>query len=392
MQYRLDKKSQNELSVLGFGCMRLPRVMGKTDIEKSQALIMDAIEKGINFFDCAYLYPGSEVTLGTILEKNQVREKVYISTKLPLFKCQQYEDFDRLFNEQLRRLKTNYVDYYFMHNFSTIADWERLCSIGVEKWIEKQKKDGKIKQIGFSFHGAKGEFTKLVDAWDWQFAMIQYNYVNTHYQAGTDGLKYAHAKGLSVFVMEPLLGGRLANNLPKKAQDLFAAADPNSTPASWGLRWVLNHPEVTLLLSGMNELEQIAQNTIIATQTLPNTMTDKEMEIIQQVEKIFSDSYKIPCTGCNYCLPCPKGINIPDSFMAYNTSYSINRFAGIQQYATTTGGFSPTFSVRHCTDCKKCEKECPQDIKISDRLKDVAKRMEPLWYRAAMGIARRVMS
>ena len=391
MQYRLDKKSGNKLSVLGFGCMRLPHTAGRIDPQKAGRLIMEAISKGVNFFDTAYLYPGSEAALGSVLDKNKARDQVYISTKLPLFKCHKYEDFDRIFDEQLTRLKTNRIDYYFMHNISKFSDWERLRGLGIEKWIKEKKALGQIKQAGFSFHGARNDFIKLIDAYDWDFCMIQYNYININFQAGAPGLKYAHSKGLPVFIMEPLLGGRLAKDLPKEAVKLLARKNPEASPASWALRWVWDQPEVTMLLSGMNEAAQVSENIELAGQSQIGNMSEEELDVISQASEIFSAAYKIPCTACNYCLPCPKNINIPDSFAAYNASYSISRFTGIQQYATTTGGFSPSFSVSDCIKCGKCEERCPQNIAIIKRLSDVRKRMEPFWYRAAMAIARKVL-
>jgi len=391
MKYRLDSKSGNELSSLGMGCMRLPGTLGKIDQNKADQVIMEAISQGINFFDTAYIYPGSEVALGNTLDKNKVREEVFIASKLPLFKCNSYEDFDQLFNQQLQRLKTNYIDYYFMHNISKFDDWKRLCGLNVEKWIKGKKASGQIKQVGFSFHGVRGEFMKVVDDYDWDFCMIQYNYVNTHYQAGVEGLHYAYTKGIPVFIMEPLLGGQLARALPEKAANLLKQKNQEASYASWALRWLWNQPEVTLVLSGMNHLDQVRENAHLASEHGVGNMSPENLKVIEEVAKIFGESYKIPCTGCNYCLPCPKHINIPDSFMAYNTSYTINRFAGIQQYATTSGGFKSAFSLFHCIECGKCEKHCPQNIKIMEEIKVVRKRMEPFWYRGILGIVRRFM-
>ena len=392
MQYRLDEKSGNKLSALGLGCMRLPRNMGRTDMDKTEGVILEAINKGVNFFDTAYIYPGSEVALGAVLHKNKVREKVYVASKLPLFKCQTYDDFDKIFKEQLDRLKTTYIDYYFMHNIIKLSDWERLCTLGIEKWIQEKKDQGKIKQVGFSFHGMRAEFIQLIDAYDWDFTMIQYNYVNTNYQAGEHGLKYAYGKGVPVFIMEPLLGGLLANALPDKAAKLLREHSLDATPASWALRWLWNQKEVTLVLSGMNHIDQVLENTTLAGQSPVGNMTSQELGLIDKVAEVFSASYKIPCTGCNYCLPCPKHINIPDSFMSYNTSYSISRFAGITQYATTSGGLRSSFSLYDCTQCGKCEQNCPQHIKIVDSIKVVRKRMEPLWYRWLIFLLRKFMS
>ena len=391
MRYQLDKKSGNELSVLGFGCMRLPLSMGRVDLSKAEIIMMEAIDKGVNFFDTAYIYPGSEVALGYVIDKNKVRHKVYIATKLPLFKCNSYDDFDKIFCEQLNRLKTDYIDYYFMHSVSQYSDWERMCELGIEKWIEEKKSQGKIKQLGFSFHGTRDEFFSLLDAYDWDFCMIQYNYINVHYQAGVDGLKKAHAKGLPVFIMEPLLGGRLANALPEKAAVLLKEYNPEATPASWALRWLWSQSEVTLLISGMNELGQVNENTALAEQSQIGGMTAEELTVIDQAADILASSYKVACTGCNYCLPCPAKINIPDSFMAYNTSYSIGRLTGMHQYITTAGGFIPVYSVANCIKCGKCEKLCPQKIPIIETLKDVRSRMEPWWLRAVMALGRKIM-
>lgn len=251
MQYRIDPKSGNKLSILGFGCMRFPRNLDKIDMAKTEKLITAAVDKGINYFDTAYIYGGSEKALGEVLHKNQLRENVYIATKLPLAKCKSYEDFDKLFNEQLRRLRTDYFDYYFMHNLSDTKMWQKLCDMGIEDWIEKKKESRQVRQVGFSFHGAQKEFLALLDLYEWDFCQIQYNYINTDHQAGTAGLKRAAQKGLPVIIMEPLLGGALANSLPKKVQALFEKANHSRSPVEWALRWLWNQPEVTVVLSGI---------------------------------------------------------------------------------------------------------------------------------------------
>ena len=390
MQYRLDKKSNTKLSALGMGCMRLPKSMGTPDLKKADSLIMDAISKGINFFDAAYIYPGSEAALGHVLAKNNVREKVHISTKLPIFLCKTYEDFDKYFNIQLERLKTDYIDYYFIHALPSFTEWNRLKALNIEKWLEEKRAQGKIRQVGFSFHGVTSEFLKLVDDRDWDFCMIQYNYINTHYQAGTEGLKYANSKGIPVFIMEPLLGGRLADNLPQKAVQLMKSKDPSSTPAEWALRWVLNQEEVTMVLSGMSSFNQIEENSALMDRAEVGNMSGEELALIDQVVGIFSESYKVPCTGCNYCLPCPSGINIPACFTSYNTSYAISRVSGLSSYATSIGPFSaaPAF-ISTCIKCGKCEKHCPQNIKIVETLEDVRKRIEPFWFKWILAIIRR---
>ncbi|MCL2826897.1 MAG: aldo/keto reductase, partial [Eggerthellaceae bacterium] len=260
MQYRTDPKSGNELSILGFGCMRFPRILGKTDFNKTEQLVARSIEEGVNYFDCAYLYPGSEETLGTILQKNGLRDKVYIATKLPLMKCKTAADFDALFTTQLERLKTDHIDYYLMHNLSDMALWKQLGDLGVEAWIAEKKAQGAIRQVGFSFHGKNNEFLDLLDAFDWDFCQIQYNYLNITYQAGLSGLLAAHEKGLPVIVMEPLLGGKLAKNLPKAAAQVFSQADPKRLPADWAFRWLFDQEAVTVVLSGMNSDAQLEEN------------------------------------------------------------------------------------------------------------------------------------
>jgi predicted aldo/keto reductase-like oxidoreductase len=388
MQYRIDEKSKNKLSALGFGCMRFPRNLAQTDFKKTERLIMNAVKNGVNYFDCAYIYPGSEETLGAILDKNDARGKVYIATKLPLMKCKAYEDFDKLFFEQLKKLRTDHIDYYLMHNLSDMALWKELCGIGAEKWIAEKKAAGQILQTGFSFHGAQKEFMALLGAYNWDFCQIQYNYVNINYQAGLSWLRKAADMGIAVIVMEPLLGGKLANGLPKKAKELFSSVNAGFSPAAWALRWLWNQKEVTVVLSGMNDDFQLDENIKTAEASRPDMFTKEEYEIFSDVEKIFNEFYKIPCTGCDYCMPCPKDVNIPGCFSAYNMSYAVGMISAIQQYATSTGGFSPQkdYSPGKCAKCGICEKKCPQHIQISKELEKVKKRMEPLIYKAVKAV------
>jgi len=346
MQYREDKASGNKLSVLGLGCMRF------RDKAETERMILAAIESGVNFFDTAYIYPNSEKTLGEILAKHDKRKDVYIATKLPLIMCKSADDFDRFFNEQLQRLQTDYVDYYFMHSISDFAQWESFQKLGIEQWIAEKKKTGQIRQIGFSYHGTCDDFLKILDSYAWEFCMIQYNYYDENYQAGKKGLLAAAEKGVSVMIMEPLLGGRLATGLPKQAVGMFAKADPALMPADWGFWWLWNQSEVTVAVSGMSTLQQMESNLRSADNF--RQLTDKDLGVYADVVELFRKSYKINCTSCNYCLPCPKGINIPACFSAYNTSYAQGFVTGMTLYLTSIAAIrkNPS-SPRLCNECGK---------------------------------------
>ena len=388
MQYAIDPRTGNSLSVLGFGCMRFPRDQGRTE-----KLVIAAVDAGVNYFDTAYVYGNSEATLGTIMHKNGLRGKIHLATKLPHQMCKSYDDFDTLFNEQLGRLRTSYIDYYLIHNISEISKWRDLCDIGIEKWIDEKKAKGQIKQIGFSFHGTRDGFLALIDAYDWDFCQIQYNYMDENYQAGRTGLRKAHEKGLPVIVMEPLLGGKLADGLPPKAAKLFKEYDAQRSAAAWGFRWLWDQPEVTVVLSGMNSAAQLEDNLESAQHAKPKMLADDEAAVYKPVVAALREAYKVPCTGCNYCMPCPSGVNIPGCFAAYNTMQAMGFVSGLTQYVTGTGANDPDRKSRaiFCTKCGACEKKCPQNIAIPKTLAVVAKRMEPFWFNTALWIIRKYM-
>lgn len=393
MQYRLDKKGGAELSVLGFGCMRLPRSGAGIDMGKSEKVILNAIERGVNYFDTAYIYPGSEAALGKILAASGLRDKVFIATKMPIMLCKKTADFERFFRRQLMNLRTDHVDYYLMHNINSLEQWQALCDIGAREWISEKLASGEIHRIGFSFHGIYGEFTKLVDSYSWDFCYIQYNYSDENYQAGTRGLKYAAAKGLSVMIMEPLLGGKLATGLPKEAVARFKKENPELSPAAWALRWLLDKEEISLVLSGMNSASQLDDNIKTTDNARPNEITEIEREAYADVLKIFKSTFKINCTGCGYCLPCPQKVNIPGCFAAYNNSFALRRISGFMQYTTGTAANRRNNQMAsRCTGCGKCEAHCPQNIEIRKELGEVRRRMEPAYYRAAMKIVRLVQA
>ena len=388
MNYRTDKKSGNQLSVLGFGCMRFPRNLNRIDLNRTEQLIVKAVAEGVNYFDTAYSYGGSEDTLGQILAKNNLRDKIFLATKLPFLKCKTYEDFESLFQTQLKRLKTNRIDYYLIHALIDANAWENLCSLGIKKWIQEKKASGQIKNIGFSFHGKHHDFMKLLDVYNWDFCQIQYNYIDINYQAGIEGLKKAYAHGLPIIIMEPLLGGKLSTGLPKKALRTFETANPSLTPTAWALRWLWNQKEATVVLSGMSDMSQLEENVKTAENAVADMLTKEENDTVESVIKIIKDAYKIPCTGCNYCMPCPQNVNIPACFSAYNTSYAIGRFDGMKQYVTSVGILHPSrnFGAANCIECGMCEKKCPQHIPITKSLKFVEKRMEPFWMKTGLKI------
>ena len=390
MNYRKDKNG-NDLSVLGFGCMRFKFKGGKPDIVAAERQVMKAINGGVNYFDTAYIYPGSEEVLGEILERNDAREKVNIATKLPHYLIKKREDIDRLFSEELRRLRTDYVDYYLMHMLTDTETWNRLRELGIEEWIAEKKESGEIKQIGFSYHGNSDAFCALVDAYDWDFCMIQYNYMDENSQAGRSGLSYANAKGLPVMIMEPLRGGKLVRNLPDEAMKLFAASEKKYTPAEWSFRWLWNQSEVTVVLSGMNSDEQILENMQIASVANVGELDDSDEEMLRCVVSAINAKMKVGCTGCGYCMPCPKSVDIPGTFAAYNRYYTDSKFEGLKDYFMCTALRKKTTAASNCIGCGLCEKHCPQGIKIRDELKNAKKTLEGAIYKIGSKIASRFM-
>jgi predicted aldo/keto reductase-like oxidoreductase len=391
VQYRIDTRSGNKLSILGFGGMRFPRNITGIDMRKTETMIMRSIEGGLNYFDTAWIYPGSEEALGTIFEKNHVREKIFIASKLPLFLLKSPEDFDKYFYQTLKRLRTGYIDYYLLHMVTDMDQWEKLKSWGIVDWIAEKKKAGHIRQIGFSFHGSCSEFLKVLDDYDWEICLIQYNYSDENFQAGVTGLRKA-AEKMPVAIMEPLWGGRLAVGLPKDALAVFKKLNPDLSPAAWALNWVWNQPEATLLLSGMGNMTQLEENLSLAETAREGMLGETEQKAYRETLKVIKRACKINCTGCNYCMPCPRGVNIPACFSAYNAIYSMGYVAGMHQFVTSTAPFSErSGSPGRCVRCGKCETHCPQNLPIMKHLKQVERRMEPFWFKFFGACARAVL-
>lgn len=380
MKQRKDKYS-NSLSILGFGCMRFPRKNGRVDMETAEKLIVTAVEKGINYFDTAYIYPGNEAAIGEIFEKTGLRDKVKIATKLPHYLIRSTDGMEKMFNEQLRRLRTEHVDYYLMHMLNDVEKWQELVAMGIEDWISEKKRRGIIGQIGFSYHGNSDNFIKLIDAYDWDFCQVQYNYLDEHSQAGRRGVEYAHSKGIPVIIMEPLRGGRLVNMLPEKARQVFESYEIKRSPAEWGLRWLWDQQAVTVVLSGMNSMEMLEENLRIAAVAEPGELDDKQRALYAQAVKAINESVKVGCTGCGYCQPCPRGVDIPGTFAAYNRWHGENRRGAFMDYLKCTTFRKNASGASNCVGCGKCEAHCPQGIEIRKELKEASKTLETPLYK-----------
>ncbi len=387
MEYRLDKYG-NKLSALGFGCMRFHRKLGMIDMALAEKQIMAAYRGGVNYYDTAYIYLGSEAAIGEIFEKNNIRDKIYIATKLPHYLIKSRQVLDKLFEEQLKRLRTDYVDYYLMHMLTDTAAWERMKELGIEEWIAEKKASGAIRQIGFSYHGNSETFCKLIDAYDWDFCQIQYNYMDEHTQAGRKGLQYAHSKGIPVVIMEPLRGGKLVSRLPESAKKIFRSYPVRRTPAQWAFRWLWDQKEVSVVLSGMNSLEMVEDNIRTASETKIGELTEADQKMLQSVATAINAGMKVGCTGCGYCMPCPKGVDIPGTFAAYNRRYAEGSFSALREYFMCTTLRKNSAAASSCVGCGKCEKHCPQGIEIRKQLKAAQKELETPVYKIARKLAK----
>ena len=382
MQYRKDRKG-NDISLLGYGCMRFTRKGGSIDLDKAEKELGAAIRGGVNYLDTAYIYPGNEAALGQLLKRLGCRDKVYIASKLPHYMIKSVAGAEKLFQEELRRLGTDHIDYYLMHMLTDTATWQKLLDMGIDGWIKEKLASGQIRNIGFSYHGSSGMFCKLVDAYDWDFCQIQYNYMDEHSQAGVEGLRFAHKRGLPVIIMEPLRGGRLVDLLPQSAKDIFAGDPEGRTPAELAFKWLYDQPEVTCVLSGMNSLETVEENLRLAEHCAPGCMTRSDQELLEKVKAAIRMSVKVGCTGCGYCMPCPKGVDIPGTFRCYNAMYSEGKSSGRRDYLQCTVMRKDPSSASQCVACGKCAAHCPQNIDIPEQLKIASRELETMYYRAA---------
>ena len=382
MQYRQDKYG-NPISVLGFGCMRFTQTAGKIDIDKAEQEIMEAFRAGVNYYDTAYVYPGSEAALGEILARNRIRDRVNIATKLPHYLIKKPDSMETFFQEELRRLQTDHVDYYLMHMLTDVKTWDRLKALGICQWLAEKKASGAIRQVGFSYHGNSDMFCKLLEAYDWDFCQIQYNYLDENSQAGVTGLRRAAELGLPVIIMEPLRGGRLVKNLPHDAKKLMDNHPVSRTPAQWAFQWLWDQKEVTCVLSGMNSLEMVRENVASADAAQPGTMTQEDRALLAQVVKAINANMKVGCTGCRYCMPCPRNVDIPGTFAAYNRQASDGYFTALKEYFMITGVRKDYTGPANCIGCGKCEQHCPQHIEIRVQLQNARKSLETPIYKIA---------
>jgi uncharacterized protein len=382
MQYRTMNHTGDKLSVLGYGCMRLPEKAGRIDEERARRQLRSAIEAGVNYVDTAMPYHmgASEPFLGRALQDGY-RDRVKIATKMPHWNVHAREDMDTFLSVQLANLQTDRIDYYLLHNLQA-RSWKKLKDLGAADFISKAIADGRIRSIGFSYHGGKDDFRAIVDDYPWQFCQLQINYLDTENQAGLEGMRYAAGKGLGVIAMEPLRGGTLAGPATARVQAVWNEAPVQRSPAEWALRWVWDMPEVTVALSGMNTESHIEENLRVAAEALPGSLSAQEKGIVERATAAWRQGLKVGCTGCRYCMPCPSGVLIPGAFQEYNNAFiggpktmETPRLKYLVQASGFFMGTAPGFASQ-CTECGKCLAKCPQHLQIPALLKDVTRKFE----------------
>jgi predicted aldo/keto reductase-like oxidoreductase len=371
LQYRKFGKVDFESSLLGFGTMRLPmRSEKRSDVDEEKAieLLRYAINHGVNYIDTAYTYHDgmSEVVVGKAL-KDGYREKVMVVDKLPIWLVNTYDDFNKLLDEQLKRLDVDCIDILLLHALNKKI-WHRAKDMGVLEFYDRAIEEGKIKYSGFSIHDDFETFKEIIDSYKWTMCLIQQNYLDAHEQVQVKGLRYAGEKDIAVGIMEPLKGGILANP-PKDIQWLWDTAEKKKSPVEWSFSWLASFPEVKVILSGMNELEQIKENIEIMSRCTENALNEDEIHLIEKVKEKYIEKIKVNCTKCQYCMPCPMGVDIPKNFTYYNNAYMFEDLNNVAHSYQT--GIPRRAKASNCKGCKECEKKCPQGIKISEVLKDV---------------------
>ncbi|MBQ9349315.1 MAG: aldo/keto reductase, partial [Oscillibacter sp.] len=332
----------------------------------------------------------SEAALGEVLERLHARDRVYIASKLPHYLVRRPGDMERIFTEELRRLRTDHIDYYLMHMLTDVTAWERMKSLGIEDWLAEKQRRGSIGQVGFSYHGGTEEFLRLLEARDWDFCQIQYNYMDEHTQAGRRGLEAAQAKGIPVVIMEPLRGGKLVKLLPKEAKEIFASYPVQRSPAEWAFRWLWNQAGVTVVLSGMNTEEMVRENVRSASEAQAGDLGEAEEAMLRHVAAAINAKLRVGCTGCGYCMPCPHHVDIPGTFAAWNRCYSEGRFWGLREHIMDTALRRESTAASNCVGCGACEAHCPQHIAIRKELAAARKDLEGPVYQIARRAVRLV--
>jgi predicted aldo/keto reductase-like oxidoreductase len=369
MLYRRMNRTDKKLSILGFGCMRLPRTADcHIDEPKAVKMVRYAIDRGVNYLDTAYVYHNgeSEPFLGRALADGY-REKVHLATKLPVWEVKSRNDMDRILDEQLFRLNTDHIDFYLLHGLGK-SSWINMVNLNAGEFLDDAIADGRIRHAGFSFHDEVRVFKEIVDEYNWTFAQIQYNYMDEEYQAGTEGMNYAAGKGLGIVIMEPLRGGVLARETAE-TKKVFASGGQSRPAAEWGLRWLWNHPEITVVLSGMSTMQQVKDNISYAKGGRPSSLTPEDMAVYEEIRTFYCSRMKIGCTKCRYCMPCMAGVEIPECLSAYNDASVYNDTAGAKFSYDAFTGFGGDAS--QCQDCGVCESLCPQQLPIRKHLKEV---------------------
>jgi len=375
--------------------MRLPVRDGRIDEIRAIRQIRHAIDHGVNYLDTAWPYHGgaSEPLLGKALQAGY-RDRVKVATKLPSWMINCRADMDRFLSDQLEKLETGRIDYYLLHALNGTM-WDSLEGLGVADFLERAKADGRIVNAGFSFHGLAEDFIRIVDAYPWDLCQIQYNFLDQKNQAGTAGLKYAAAKNLGVIVMEPLRGGNLGLATPPPAvAEIWKASHPERTPAEWALRWIWNHPEVTVVLSGMNEEAHIAENISVAASARADALTREELEIVERVSRKYRELMQVGCTGCGYCMPCPSDVLIPGCFETYNKMHMFGETEAVKfSYALRMSGLLDDGKPKYaslCVGCGECLDKCPQHIPVPEFLAKVAAGMEDAEMEKRLAVIRKM--
>lgn len=402
MEYRVDARTGKDVSLLGFGAMRLKSKGTTIDVDLATEQIKYAVENGVNYIDTAYLYGNgsgsNERVLGEIIENLGCRNNIFFSTKMNRMIIHSREDMEEMFTTQLNNLRTSYIDYYFLHNVISYSDVVKLIDCGLLDFIEDKKSKGQIINMGFSFHGSLDDFKKILDLYDWDVTLLQYNYLDNNMQAGLEGIKLANSRGMSVVIMEPLKGGLLAGNMPVEVQDLLKSSSSNRSSVDLAFSWIYDVPEVTCVLSGMNSLDMVRENVDIVNNHLSNPLSEDEINLVNEIKEVLVRLNKINCTGCNYCMPCPKGVNIPAIFKYYNDKHLFpeNKTFGVNQtlplYAGNVLGVTgEAHDASLCVDCGLCTSKCPQLLDIPKLIRMVDDEYHGKYIRPFIPVMKKLM-